>query len=81
MSMILAADLVRKAALDIFLTNFLVSKSKISTEKSSKDTANRELVMGKRGRWVEALWSRTVKNTDCSTGLLARPFACGTVNY
>ena len=27
-----------------------------------------------------ALWSITAKNTDCSTGPLARPFARGTVN-
>ena len=26
-------------------------------------------------RISDALWARTVKNTDCSTGPLARPFA------
>ena len=31
-------------------------------------------------RLVRALWSKTAKNTDRSTGPLARPFACGTVN-
>ena len=29
---------------------------------------------------LAALWSITAKNTDCSTGPLARPFARGKVN-
>ena len=42
------------------------------------------MVLGPRdangGYMVSALWSKTAKNTDCSTFPLARPFARVTVN-
>ena len=75
-SMILAVHPVVKAVFVSFLTTFFVSKSKITTEKSSRPTARREL-MGKRVTTVKRQQDIHIENIQVlalKEGRLGRPW-------